>query len=171
MLVDAPVTFPAAVHTTTTPKNTTRQKIMGRKLGVTALIKPIYTSLSIKMKTVKLPCIQNSWALELHMTPLNSSNNIEPSSQRSHIANQNSIRESRPISGCLQGCMGKGGWSGQRIWQGCGMWETAVKSSGTCYWGPERERQLPCPSHASGTFFDTWQSLTSCDDDGMTLNS
>jgi len=60
MLVDAPVTFPTAVHTTTTPKNTRRRKIMGQKLGVTALIKPIYTPLSIKMKRVKLPCIQNS---------------------------------------------------------------------------------------------------------------
>lgn len=31
MLVDAPVTFPAAAHTSPTPKNTARQNIMDQK--------------------------------------------------------------------------------------------------------------------------------------------
>lgn len=60
MLVDAPVTLPTAVHTTSTPKNTAKHNIKGQKLEVTAYIKPIYTPLSIKMKRAKLPCIQNS---------------------------------------------------------------------------------------------------------------
>lgn len=66
-------------------------------------------------------------------------------------------REGEP----LQGCVGKGGRPGQRIWQDrraveCGKQLLNHQPHVTEVW---RSRQLTCPSHAFGTFSNLWELL------------
>lgn len=98
-------------------------------------MRSIYTHLSSKhiVKTEKLPCIQNSWAIELHTTPLNSSNDRELSSHLSHIANQNRVRESRSRSAGVCGWGRMVGPEDMTVSRSGGMREAAVKSSAACY--------------------------------------